>query len=305
MQMDRKLVVVLGLPRSGTSVLTRGLQAIGASPGESLLPATEDNKKGFFEDLDILHINECILSELGFGIYSFVTSNMDLSSKSIFDLQRSALEVLRCKFNKNNFVVIKNPRMTQTLPFWQKIFFELDACVSYVISLRNPLSCADSLIVMHDEKGELNIPRAKSYWLWLQYYALAIEGTNGYRRIIVDYDNLVDDPDKSIRRVADFLSVKIDSDKNFVDYCNSFVDKNLRHNIYHIEDIKNSSSTPRTVIDYYSILSACSVDDADSDELICLTKKCKERLSDTMGLLMLVDKYNHEINKLNDSLINL
>ncbi|MHB0874384.1 MAG: hypothetical protein ACYC1J_13295, partial [Acidithiobacillus ferrooxidans] len=62
--MQKQLLVVLGMHRSGTSAIARGLQALGASLGDALLPAGFDNPKGFWEDRDMLRINEALLAEL-------------------------------------------------------------------------------------------------------------------------------------------------------------------------------------------------------------------------------------------------
>ena len=65
-QPGKRLVVVLGMHRSGTSAVTRGLLATGISFGENLLqPLIGVNEKGFWEDLDILEFNERLLYESG------------------------------------------------------------------------------------------------------------------------------------------------------------------------------------------------------------------------------------------------
>ena len=45
-QEKKRIVVVLGMHRSGTSALTRALVAIGAGVGDNLLPAGHDNQRG-------------------------------------------------------------------------------------------------------------------------------------------------------------------------------------------------------------------------------------------------------------------
>ena len=45
-----RLVLVLGMHRSGTSALARGLRVLGIALGDDLLPAHPCNPKGFFED---------------------------------------------------------------------------------------------------------------------------------------------------------------------------------------------------------------------------------------------------------------
>ena len=49
-----RLIIVLGMHRSGTSAVTRGLQVVGASLGGNLYPAMAGvNEKGFWEDIEL------------------------------------------------------------------------------------------------------------------------------------------------------------------------------------------------------------------------------------------------------------
>ena len=53
-----RLIVVLGMHRSGTSVITSGLQVMGIDLGDHLMPASEgNNSRGFWEDVDINRLN--------------------------------------------------------------------------------------------------------------------------------------------------------------------------------------------------------------------------------------------------------
>jgi hypothetical protein len=63
---DKRLVVVLGMHRSGTSAITRALEVLGVNVGTNLLPPVDgDNAKGFFEDVEINSLNVEILRALG------------------------------------------------------------------------------------------------------------------------------------------------------------------------------------------------------------------------------------------------
>ena len=54
----KSIIVVLGMHRSGTSAITRGLMVLGVELGDHLMPpAPNDNDKGFFEDIDVNAIN--------------------------------------------------------------------------------------------------------------------------------------------------------------------------------------------------------------------------------------------------------
>ena len=47
------IIAVLGMHRSGTSAVARGLKALGVDLGENLMPPVEgNNEKGFWEDRD-------------------------------------------------------------------------------------------------------------------------------------------------------------------------------------------------------------------------------------------------------------
>ena len=61
----KKLIVVLGMHRSGTSAITRGLICLGVQLGNRLIPPIEgNNDKGFWEDIDLNNLNNEILETI-------------------------------------------------------------------------------------------------------------------------------------------------------------------------------------------------------------------------------------------------
>lgn len=76
-----RLLVVLGVPRSGTSAITRALKVFGASFGQDLIEAKQNiNDKGFWEDKAVLNLNEDILRALNTS-----WSNLKPITKGCFD----------------------------------------------------------------------------------------------------------------------------------------------------------------------------------------------------------------------------
>lgn len=57
--------IILGMHRSATSAMARGLFAAGVHMGDCLLGPAEDNPQGFFEDVDFVLMNEAILKAAG------------------------------------------------------------------------------------------------------------------------------------------------------------------------------------------------------------------------------------------------
>ena len=51
--------------RSGTSLVTKCFEVFGYGLGETLMEPSEDNPKGFFEDLDVVYINDWLLRDNG------------------------------------------------------------------------------------------------------------------------------------------------------------------------------------------------------------------------------------------------
>ena len=63
---SKQLIVVLGMHRSGTSAITRGLKVLGVELGDKLIAAVEgDNSKGYWEDSDLNTLNIEMLYSIG------------------------------------------------------------------------------------------------------------------------------------------------------------------------------------------------------------------------------------------------
>lgn len=65
MDRETKVLVVMGMHRSGTSALAKGLEVFGADLGANLMPATQANPKGYHEDLDVWPLNSALLESTG------------------------------------------------------------------------------------------------------------------------------------------------------------------------------------------------------------------------------------------------
>ena len=143
-----KLIVVLGMHRSGTSAITRGLQAMGVRLGNRLMPALEgNNPKGFFEDIDLNALNIEILSAIDSDwchLAAIDSIDIQILRKQGYFLRAS--ELLRQKISGASVFGFKDPRVAKLLPFWKCVFSHCQINVSYVWRCwRNPLSVVKSL----------------------------------------------------------------------------------------------------------------------------------------------------------------
>ncbi|MFP7709243.1 hypothetical protein AB6F04_006780 [Vibrio cyclitrophicus] len=76
-----KSVVILGMHRSGTSAIAKALSIMGVNLGVNLLPPKEDNKKGFWEDFNIVDFNTNLMQKQSQDWYTFGPIEQDFSDE--------------------------------------------------------------------------------------------------------------------------------------------------------------------------------------------------------------------------------
>ena len=181
--MKRQLVVVLGMHRSGTSLITRSLATLGFTFGDSLLPSVPgDNDKGYWEDVDTVSFNEEILKRCNKEWLSLETvSDQEIETLMKENFQERAISLINKKTNGVQLFGLKDPRITKLYKFWSEVFEKADIEVSYIFALRNPVSVAHSL----HSRQRLNFTH--SYLLWTEYYLSALRHFKGYPCIKIEY----------------------------------------------------------------------------------------------------------------------
>lgn len=220
---NKRLIVVLGMHRSGTSVLTRSLECLGVNLGDSLMPGNEDNRLGFYEDLDFVNLNIAMLDAIGQKWHHLALvkeTDVDLLIQAGY-LQQ-ALELLEKKCSHASVFAFKDPRTSKLMPFWSRVFEACPYALSYVVALRNPESVVSSLVKRD------SFPVAKSYYLWLEHLLNAVSYTQNTTRVFLDYDRFLADPEIGLRDLASGLDLKINAQAQ-ADFLHSFLNKELRH----------------------------------------------------------------------------
>lgn len=255
-----QLVVVLGMHRSGTSAITRALQVLGVDLGGDLIPPKNDNGKGFFEDIDVVNFNidALFFLQTDWHCLSPVT-NADVDALSTSGFLLRAVELLRTKMSGKTIFGMKDPRMAKLLPFWLRVFSHSELDVRYVIAVRHPLSVTNSL-AMRDQ-----LDRTESYLLWLGHVLPALTGSRGCQRVLVDYDRLLERPEVEIGRIASALSLEVDATELDV-YLSEFLEENLRHSRYALQDLLVDESCPVLVHTIYAQLLSVAADNASLDD---------------------------------------
>lgn len=221
---NKRIIVVLGMHRSGTSAIMKAIETLGVSLGENLMVAAKgNNEKGFFEDVDIYALNEQMLSALHnqWHELSFVgQDNVDyLCSEGYLE---KAVDLLKRKLATTDVFGFKEPRTTKLIIFWKKVFSCLECDVNYILALRNPHSVAMSL----QKRDSMDVYQGEL--LWLSYQLSALCALKDDQWVILNYDFLVEQPEYELLRLARILNLPVDRFR-LNEYVKNFIDQSLRH----------------------------------------------------------------------------
>jgi hypothetical protein len=253
----KRIVLVLGMHRSGTSALTRGLQVLGVELGNNLYPPRPgENPKGYFEDADISNFDDQLLASIGRDWQH----HGRLDTSLVDELRRNgmharAVELLRAKCKGKAVLGVKDPRISKLLPFWQPVFDELGLDQSFVVALRNPKSVARSLAVRN------GFPHEKSYLLWLEHTLDSLAVLGKHRCAFTDYDALLADPGATIRSVARELDLYVNA-ADLHAYASEFLDRDLRHAEYDGAALVEDPACSPLVREVYGLLHRVAMDNS-------------------------------------------
>jgi glycosyltransferase involved in cell wall biosynthesis len=292
------IIVVLGMHRSGTSMTTRSLEALQVSLGDNLHSAAIDNPTGFWEDRDCLRINEDLLRHLG-SAYDHLAPAWQISHTDpvIGELSIRAAETLKAKLQKTDGVwAFKDPRTCRLLGFWQPVMISAGYTTSFVLAVRNPISVVRSL-----ERRD-RMPAEKGYLLWLQHVVPAVLLRAGSsRRIVVDYDPMMDRPLAELGRMAGALGLPLDPACPAVtSFARDFLDEALRHTRFSVAELALDARAPRHVVETYEILLDLANDRTEiaSTDVLDHFNAVAEFLSDMAPAYALVGRFETEARSL-------
>ena len=235
--LPKQLVVILGMHRSGTSLITKSIELFGFSLGENLMEASEDNPTGFWEDLDLVALNDQILA----SNQATWDSPLDTTERDFSEhFHERAKSLLQSKLDFTDRLVLKDPRLCLLLPFWSEQFRALELDVHFIALYRNPLEVAASLSARDDMSIEQG--------LLLDYiYNSCVLRHSGYPVCLVNYRQFLAEPLRELRRIADHLGLVL-PEAEAMAFVDSFVDQNLCHHEYTHQDlIAHEGSFPEVV----------------------------------------------------------
>lgn len=143
-----KLLLILGMYRSGTSALVLALNKLGyftAIP-QDLASADEFNPDGYWENLRMMGFNNHLLSQFGLEAFGSKPMPLNWAGYPVSDiLSAQALYLINDLYAGKSFAGWKDPRTCALLPFYLDLFERAGINAKFVLTLRNPVHTANSL----------------------------------------------------------------------------------------------------------------------------------------------------------------
>ena len=228
---DRKVVAVqpvciTGMHRSGTSMVARILSTCGLwlGPEDRLMPAKPDNPDGFFENLDLVRINDELIERHGGGWDAPPALGPGWEQAALASELRPGALAWAAPMQAGVAGTAgargwgwKDPRSCLTQPFWRALF----PGQKTVVCLRNPTAVARSLRM----RGNYSLHFGLRLWQAYNRPLLASLAPGSYT--VTHYDAWFVDPDAELQRVLGFLQWEVPAEVRH--QAAAFVKRSFRH----------------------------------------------------------------------------
>ena len=217
-----EVVAVLGMHRSGTSLIARILNLIGVDlgPEDQLMAAhRDDNPKGYWENTRIVELNDRILEAVG-GTWDrppLLADGWERSDR-LDTFRDEAREIVSEALTGGDVTGWKDPRTSLLLPFWETVV----PVSASIIVIRHPFQVVSSLAKRDHMRPE------EAARLWSRHVVAAWRAHEN--RVVINYDLALVDPALCAIQLADSLGLA-QPDRNVLVEIASFVDRSLNRNV--------------------------------------------------------------------------
>ncbi|MEM9555615.1 MAG: glycosyltransferase [Acidobacteriota bacterium] len=205
-------VIVAGMHRSGTSLSTSFLEAMGLDVGSDLVPGDANNRRGYFEDRRFLELNRRIVAECcdaedsGHPDWGWTERESFDASRlaSYADEGRQLLEEIGARSRPWGF---KDPRSTLLLDFWDQLLDD----ARYVLVYRHPWDVADSMQRLGADVFLRRPDYAPRIWSVYNRHLLEFYRRHRERCVLASTHALIEQPEAFAEQVIGKLGLELDA----------------------------------------------------------------------------------------------
>jgi hypothetical protein len=204
-----KNILICGMPRSGTSLITNiiinsGAKWKGMGKYSDTLQSTNDNPNGFYELYSIWKLNWEYIDRLGIKRTSnYIINNNDKLKKNLIKkLNKKALTIINSieSQNQNKPWVIKMLRYEMSYHIWENIKSIENSVI--LLPIRSPIDIISSINNVWDKEDWDNITFYNNVIIKLLLIILKLEHT----LVLISYSDIIHDSKNSLTNIFETLS---------------------------------------------------------------------------------------------------
>jgi hypothetical protein len=206
----KHLVLVVGVGRSGTSLLSGILGQLGFAIPQPEVQADDTNPRGFGEPRWVVDFHTRQLRKRDVTVNDSRPSAWEKTTAAK-DHEPTVAELrtwLQGELAHGDAVVVKDPRTVWFLPLWKRCATELGVPTTYVTMLRHPAEILASAFKSYGD-WQSGASRA-SAWMNMSFETERL--TRGEPRAFVRYENLIADWRREVARAGELLDLPLITD---------------------------------------------------------------------------------------------
>ena len=205
-------IIVLGAPRSGTSLIAGVLHSRGIAMGSDLLEPDSGNSHGYFEDIDFIDFHRQLLARTA-ALVGRVFEDSTMREQA-FDFEPTPADITTAKALIEQRSELsswgwKDPRTCLFLPFWRKLLPD----ARFIIAYKHPLEMSASLLRM-GKNWDLALDPLIAVRSWTFYMSETLKLIREIPQeqcFIANTGSLINDPATLIKRLKEWGINQIDS----------------------------------------------------------------------------------------------
>ncbi|HEY7629407.1 MAG TPA: sulfotransferase [Thermoleophilaceae bacterium] len=225
-----RLVLVAGVGRSGTSLMTGILGQVGFHIPQPEIGADETNPKGFGEPAWVVNFHQRVMRRRRVTVFDARPHAWEVTDAVADDAEvRSELRAwLKGELAQADAVVVKDPRVGWFLPLWTGCASDVGAPAAFVCMLRHPAEILASARKWYGD-WQTDASRAAA---WINVMLETERKTREMPRAFVRYEDLLADWERELRRTGEAIDDPILSgmDRSRFPAVDEFVDPTLHRN---------------------------------------------------------------------------
>ncbi len=222
----KHLVLVVGVGRSGTSLLSGILGQLGFHIPQPEVQADDTNPRGFGEPRWVVDFHSRVLADKRVTLNDSRPAAWKQMAEAAAANHDQLREWLRGQLDLADQVVVKDPRTVWFLDEWQRCADELGARTSFVTMLRHP---AEIVASARKSYGP-GLTTAGRTAAWMNVTLQTERSTRDAQRAFARYDDLLADWLPEVRRIGAAIDAPSLASAERVPEVDAFVDPTLHRN---------------------------------------------------------------------------